>query len=213
MLSSSRSAAPNTGARRRTSPPRLPGNTLSTSASAAIPCCGAEPHTVARPSPAFDDRMADTGARQPLALEIGRLERQERQQVIVPPRHPPRPARPPGPDHRGDVMDERERLAGTAQSMRDPPGKTRAVDRHDRVGPRRADRRRRLADVTQDRRRPRQNLGDTGHREIAERDEAFQPLFRHPLAADPGDFAAARRCARAAPRSAPRRAHRPKARR
>ncbi len=107
--------------------------------------------------------------------------------MVVPARHSPRPSGAPRPDHRRHIMDQRQGLAVAAQPLRDAPAEPRAVDRHHRVGPLRADRRYRFAHPAQDRRRPRQHLGDPDHRELVERHQAGEALLAHALAADPGD--------------------------
>src|SRR6185312_15256314 len=149
---------------------------------------GAKAGAIAGAGAAVDYRVTDAGGRQPLALEIRRLERQQRQQMVVPACDPPRPAAAPRPDHRCDIMDQRQGLAGAAEAMGDAPGETRAVDRHHRIGLGGADRGDRLAHVAEDRPRPRQNLGNPGDGEVGERHEAFESLLRHPLAADAGDL-------------------------
>src|SRR5260370_3531122 len=107
--------------------------------------------------------------------------------MIVPAHHSPGPPCPPGPDHRGDIMKERQGLAASAKPVRHPPAEPRAVDRHDGIGALCADRCHRLAHAAQDDRGARQYLGHAHDRQIAERDEALQPLLPHALASDPGD--------------------------
>jgi hypothetical protein len=148
---------------------------------------GAKPGRHAPPGAAFHDRMADIAGREADRLEIGRLERQQGQQVIVPARHPPGAAAAPRPDHRRDVMNERNRLAALAQPLGDAPAEARTVDRDHGVRPHRPDRGHCFAHPAQDQRRPGQHLGHPRDREIAERDAAFEPLRRHRFAADPVD--------------------------
>src|SRR5271156_5014035 len=107
--------------------------------------------------------------------------------MIVPARHSPGSPRPPGPDHWSNVMNERQGLAAAAQPVRSPPAEPRAVDRHDGVRTQRADRRYRLPHTAQDDGGARQYLGHSHDRQIAERDEALEPLLPHALAANPGD--------------------------
>src|SRR5438094_940506 len=84
----------------------------------------------------------------------------------------PSTAAAPCPDHRGDIMDQRQGLAMTAQAMSDAPTEPRTVDGHDGVGPQGADRGHRFAYPPQDRRRLRQYLGDAGDSEIGKRNKA-----------------------------------------
>ena len=213
VSSSRRSAAPKIGNSRLTSPPRLPGNTVSTSSSAAMPCAARKRSRIAALGAAFEHRMADIAGGQTDPLEIGRLERQQGQQMVVPARHAAGAAGPPGPDHRRDVVNERQGLAFAAQPVRHPPAEAGAVDRHDGVGPQRRGSPRRsrapgagsAAPAAKPRRprRPRDRSAAQGSRPPAP--PCARRRCRRP--------AAGRRCARATPRSAPRRARRPTARR
>src|SRR5882762_7972272 len=107
--------------------------------------------------------------------------------MIVPAGHPPGSAGTPRPDHRGDIMDQRQGFPIPAQAVRDAPAESRAVDRHHGVGPERPDRRCGLAYPTQNNRCPRQDFGDTRHGNVAERGETGETLLMHALPADPGD--------------------------
>jgi hypothetical protein len=130
------------------------------------PVRGTEAPAVAAPGAALDDRMPDMIASEADALEIGRLERQQCQQMIVPARHPPCPAGAPCPHHRRHVMNERHIIAAAPQALRDPPREAGAVDRHHGIGTQRRDRCHRLADMAQDHRRARKDLGNPGDRQI-----------------------------------------------
>ena len=132
--------------------------------------------------------MADVTAAEADPLEIGRLERQQRHQVIVPARHASRPTGAPCPDHRRHIMDQRQGFACSSQALGDAPAEPGAVDRNNGIGAQALYRSDRLADPPQDQRRPRQHLGDADHREIGERHEAFDTLLAHPLTADPGNL-------------------------
>ncbi len=148
---------------------------------------GAEPLGVAAIGTAVEHRVADTGAGEPDPLEIRRLERQQRHQMVVPARHAPGAAGAPCPDHRRHIVDQRQPLAPAAQPLRDPPAEPGAVDRHHRVGFQRAHRRHGFAHPAQDQGGPRQHLGDPDHREVGERHQTVDALLAHALAADPGD--------------------------
>ena len=84
-------------------------------------------------------------------------------------------------------MNERQGLAAAPQSVRHPPAEPGAVDRHDGIGAQSTDRCDRLAHAAQDDRSARQYLGYSHDRQIAERDEALEPLLTHALTPDPGD--------------------------
>ena len=129
--------------------------------------------------------MADEGAGQPFPLEIGRLERQESQQVVQEGRDLARPARPPRPDRRRHVMDEGD--AGALQALGDAEAEVGRVDGHHNVGPPAPDLLRRLLQPPDQVGQPGQKLGDPHQRQLVKREQAFQPLGDHAVAADPGE--------------------------
>jgi len=101
---------------------------------AAKPMGGAKACRVAAIGAAFEHRMADIAAGEPDPLEIRRLKRQQRHQMVVPPGHAPSPAGAPRPHHRRHVMDKWQPLAVAAQPLGDTPAETGAVDRHHGIG-------------------------------------------------------------------------------
>src|SRR6516162_7006405 len=107
--------------------------------------------------------------------------------MIVPARHPPGSPGPPRPDHRRDIMNQRQGLAAAAQSVGDAPTEPGAVDCHDSVGPQLADSGDRCANPSQDDSCPRQHLGHTPDRKVLQWCEARQTTLLHALPADPGD--------------------------
>ena len=113
-----------------------------------------------------------------------RLERQQRQHAIDIGAHRPRPARPPGPDRRADVIDHRQVRQRAADAARDAVGEVRAVDDDERVGARCDDRRRGAADAVDERRQAPEHRQQPHHRDVGEREQALQSLGGHRIAAD-----------------------------
>src|SRR6266851_5037715 len=107
--------------------------------------------------------------------------------MVVPTRHPPRPTGSPSPNHRGNIMNERQSLAAPSQPLRDAPAEPRTVYRHDGIGAKRPDHPYRLAHPAEYHWSARQHFGDPHYRQIIERNQAFEPLVLHPLTADAGD--------------------------
>ena len=96
----------------------------------------------------LDQRMADIDAARAAEPRMRfRLERQQRQHAIDIGAHRPRPARPPGPDRRADVVDHRQVRQRAADAARDAMGEVGAVDDDERVGARGDDRRRGATDA------------------------------------------------------------------
>ena len=131
--------------------------------------------------------MADMTGGQPDLFEIGRLERQQGQHMVVPARHAAGAPGAPGPHHRGDVGDQRHGFAAAAQAVGHPPAEPGAVDRDDRVRPQGANRGDGLGDTAQQARGMRQHLGEPGDRQLGQRHQRVQARFAHLLAADARD--------------------------
>jgi hypothetical protein len=72
----------------------------------ADPICRAKSDAVAAIGAAVEHRMADIGTGEPDLLEIRRLKRQQRHQMVVPAGHAPRPPGAPRPHHRRHVVDQ-----------------------------------------------------------------------------------------------------------
>ena len=213
MRSSRSTASPNVGISRRTSPPAAAGQHREYEFILGDAVRHAKARRVSAPGAGFEHRMPDMAGREPDLFEIGRLERQQCHDMIVPAGHMAGASRAPGPHHRGDIGDQRHSLAGAAQSMRHPPAKPGAVDRDDRVRPHRLDRRDGLAYPAQQSRGVRQYFGRARRRPVRIAARESRPLFPHLLAADPGD--AQPRAGALAKRAGPgqRQAYRPRARR
>ena len=170
--------------------PRRPGwagqNAQHRSASADDAMSGAETRPIALARGPFDHRMADIARRQPDFREIGRFEREQRQQMIGRPRRRARPMLAHGPDHRRHIVDDRRprRRAVLAQRIGDAEAEAGAVDRHDGIGRQPLDIRRRLAHPAQQAPRRRHQLDEAHDRQLADRHQAF------PARAPPCIFAA-----------------------
>ena len=104
----------------------------------------------------LDQGMADIDAARAAEPRMRcRLERQQRQHAIDIGAHRRRPARPPGPHRRADVVDDRQVRQRAAHAARDAMGEIGAVDDDERVGARRDDRRRGATDAVDERRQAR----------------------------------------------------------
>ena len=146
----------------------------------AVP--GPEGRAVARPR--LDQRVADERARQPFAREQGRLERPERHQVVEQPRHAPRPAGRPDPDHRRDIVDARRRAARRGQAPREAFVEPARIDGDDRVRPETQDIGGRFVHPPPQPPGAGQDLEDAHHGGFGLREQAGDALFRHEFAAD-----------------------------
>jgi hypothetical protein len=156
----------------------------------AVP--GTKSRAVAGGSVALDHRMADIARLQPDLFEVGRLERQQGQQVIDGAGGVPRAEFAPRPDHRRDVVDHRRprrqrRPGNAAQPLADTKAETRTVDGHhgDRLEP--PDVVDGLAHMPQDPSGTGQHLEDTHDRKLADRHAADDPFLCHLVAADAGE--------------------------
>ena len=140
----------------------------------------------------LDQRMADVDAARSAEPRMRfRLERQQRQHAIDIGAHRPRPARPPRPDRRADVIDHRQIRQRAADAPRDAVGEVGAVDDDERVGARCDDRRRGAADAVEERRQALDDRQNPHHRDVGEREQALQPFGGHRIAADAEEFDAA----------------------
>jgi len=71
------------------------------------PVCYPEPATITPVCTTFEHGMANKATRQSDLLEIRRLKRQQRHQMVVPACHATGPPGTPCPDHRGHVVNKR----------------------------------------------------------------------------------------------------------
>ena len=116
---SSRSAASSNGRHQRSiSPGRLPGSTSRIGSSGPASIAARSRAAVGAGEVAAQRRVADEGGGQPRALEIGRLEAVDGQQMVHRPGQHPRAAGPRRPDLRGDVLDERQARGARAAAAR-----------------------------------------------------------------------------------------------
>ena len=157
----------------------------------------------------LDQRMADIGAGRAaqLLVNVG-LEWQQRQHVIDIAAHGARPARPPRPDRRRDVIHDRDGAVLLADAAGDPMGEIRRVDDDHHIGPLIERSARRSGGCAQDHR---QGLGDAGQAddgEIVDAKQRRQPFRRHLVAADAAKLDRLHRASPSAPASARRRAGR-----
>ena len=145
--------SPKMPARRRISFDRLPGSASTSGGSAkrrrASSAFGPQL------AEALDERMADIAARRPAQLGMdGRLERQDGHHPIDVAAHSARPARPPRPNRRRNVVDNRNRRRQTSHPARHPMGEIRAVDNDKRVRSRGDDCKRGFTDAAKNLRQP-----------------------------------------------------------
>ena len=149
--------------------------------SVALPKFG----SLARVGAAFHDRMAHEGGRKAFGFKIGRLERQQGQQMIEKPGDFPGPSGPPRPDRGRHIMDERYSL--TLEPLGDAKAEIRRVDSNQDRGPKPFNGVCGFTDALKNTRQPGQNLGRPHHRQIGHGEQAFQALLFHPGAANPGE--------------------------
>ncbi len=116
-------------------------------------------------------------------MRVG-LEREQRQHVIDIGPHRARPARPPRPDGRRDVVDDRNPRRTGAHAFGDAMGEIGAVDDDENVGRRLDHGIGRLADAPQDRRQLPDHGGKPDDRQFLDRKARGEPLARHGTAAD-----------------------------
>ena len=124
--------APKSSISRRISDRRDPGSTTTIGGSATRR--RASSAFGRNSSEALDQRMADIDAARAVEPHIGLgLERQEREHAIDIGAHRLRPARPPGPDARADIIDDRQVRQRLAHAARDAMGEIGAVDDDERI--------------------------------------------------------------------------------
>src|SRR5579864_1662838 len=146
-----------------------------------------ESGTIALVRAALNHGMADIGTGKSNRGKVRRLEGQQRHQMVVPARHPSRAPAAPRPNHRRDIVDERQPLVLAPETLRNAPGKARAVDRDERRRLLSLDIANGLGDTTENAPRLWQNFGHAHQGELREIDAALEPLRRHGLAADAGE--------------------------
>ena len=152
----------------------------------------------------LDQGMADIDAARAAEPRVrGRLERQQRQHAIDIGAHRLGAPRPPRPDRRADVVDDRQVGQRAPHAPRDAMGEVGAVDDDERVGPRRRRRPRRSDESAPARsavspatgRKPITAMSPSGNR-------LFSPSASIASPPTPQEFDVVRRFARAAPASA-----------
>ena len=140
--------------------------------------------------------MADIDASRAAKPDVGvRLERQQPQNPVHIGEHGLRPARPPRPNARADIVNNRQRRQSRPHPARDAVGKVRTVDDDERIGLRRHHRVGRLPNPRENCPQPPDDGHDAHHCDVAHRKETFQPFRLHRLAADPDESDVARRLA------------------
>ena len=140
------------------------------------------------PAEPLDHRMADIGAwrsAQP-AMRI-RLEWQDGHEVIDIGPHLLRPTRPPGPDARRDIVDDRNLRFALADALGNRMGEFGTVDDDDAVRVGLKPRSDGLINSANQRRQARQNGKRAHHGDIGERKDRTQAFGLHRLAADAGE--------------------------
>jgi len=131
--------------------------------------------------------MADKGAgRPPQPCQFGRLERQQAQYVIDMRFHRRRPARPPRPDARADIVDDRDGRSCGTHLPRDAQGEVRAVDGHQAIGPVGHDGPRGLANAPHQSRQIGHDRGQSHDGDFAGVEDRNQSLRHEVPAADTG---------------------------
>ena len=120
-----------------------------------------------------------------MAFEIGGLERQQGQQVVQEAGDLRRPARPPGPDRRRDIVDQGNSLA--LEPFGDAKVEIRGIDGHHRRRPQALGGGGGFDDSGENSGNSRQNLRRPHDRQLDHRKLAFHALFFHPCAADTGE--------------------------
>ena len=136
---------------------------------------------------ALDQRMADIQAGRTAKLQMARrLERQNGENLIDISAHGARTSGSPGPDRRRDVIDDRNLGRRAAHPAGDPMGEVRAVDDDERVGPRRDDGVRGLANAPQDQRQPPRNGAEPENRQLLDGKRALDAGRGHGPPANAG---------------------------
>src|SRR4029077_14296464 len=130
-------------------------------------------------------RMAHVGAvRAVEPRECRGLERQDRQHLVDIRAHRARAPRPPGPNRRRGVVDDRNTRRGLAHTARDPMCKVRAVDDDQCVGTGRDHGVRRLPDAPQDERQFWHDCADSQDREFIHGEKTGEAARCHVTPAD-----------------------------
>ena len=136
----------------------------------------------------LDQRMADIGARRAAEPHMSlRLERQQRQHMVDVARHLAGAPRPPGPDRRRHVIDDRQIRPAPRDPLRHLVREIRAVDddEHVRLGSK--DRGDRLVAAPDDARQMQEDRAEAHHGDVADREDALHAARPHPLAGKAGE--------------------------
>ena len=123
--------------------------------------------------------VADEVAGHAGGFHVGRLEGEEREDVVDDPGHLPRAAGAPGPDRGGDVVDHPQVGAEPAGALRDAEREVGTVDGDERVGRHGGGGVAGLADAAEQVRQAREHLGQAHDRELLHGEAAHEALGGH----------------------------------